>query len=98
MYLEKKQSVEMKYPAGVRGVSNKIDVKPELLPSEIKEVIEVARKRNAELDAQGITFTTDAGRVTLSGNVRTWDNRREVATAAWHAPGVTHVENLLEVS
>lgn len=47
MYLQKKQSVEIKYPAGVRGVSNKIDVKPELQPSEIKEVIEVARKRNA---------------------------------------------------
>jgi osmotically-inducible protein OsmY len=88
----------IKYLAGVRGVSNKIDVKPELLPSEIKDVIEVALKRNAQLDAQGITVTTDAGRVTLSGNVRTWDNRREVATAAWHAPGVTHVENLLEVS
>ncbi len=88
----------IKYLAGVRGVSNKIDVKPELLPSEIKEVIEVALKRNAQLDAKGITVTTDAGRVTLSGNVRTWDNHREVATAAWHAPGVTHVENLLEIS
>jgi len=86
------------YLAGVKGVSNKIEVKPELMPSEVKHAIEAALKRNAQLDAQCITVTTEDGKVTLSGNVRSWDERREVATAAWHAPGVTNVENLITVN
>jgi osmotically-inducible protein OsmY len=88
----------IKYLAGVKGVSNKIEVKPVLMPSEVKHSIEAALKRNAQLDAQSITVKTDGGQVTLSGNVRSWDERREVATAAWHAPGVTNVENLLTVN
>ncbi len=45
-----------------------------------------------------ITVTTEEGKVTLAGNVRSWNERREVATAAWHAPGVTNVENLISVN
>jgi osmotically-inducible protein OsmY len=88
----------IKYLTGVKGVSNKIVVKPEIIPSEVKHLIEEALKRNARFDAQLITVTTEEGMVTLSGNVRTWEDRREVATAAWHAPGVTNVENLITVS
>ena len=87
----------IKYLAGVKGVSNKIEVKPMLMPAEVKHSIEAALKRNAQLDARCITVKTDEGRVTLSGNVRSWEERREVATAAWHAPGVTNVENLITV-
>lgn len=88
----------IKYLSGVKGVSNKIEVKPVLMPSEVKHSIEAALKRNAQLDAQCITVTTEEGRVKLTGNVRTWENRREVAAAAWHAPGVTNVENLITVN
>jgi osmotically-inducible protein OsmY len=88
----------IKYLSGVKGVSNKIEVKPVLMPSEVKHSIEAALKRNAQLDAQCITVTTEEGRVTLTGEVRTWENRREVAAAAWHAPGVTNVENLITVT
>ncbi len=88
----------VKYLAGVKGVSNKIEVKPVLMPSEVKHSIEAALKRNAQLDAQNIIVTTEACKVTLAGNVRSWDERREVATAAWHAPGVTNVENLITVN
>lgn len=87
----------IKYLAGVTGVSNKIEVKPVLMPSEVKHSIEAALKRNAQLDAECITVVTEEGRVILSGSVRTWENRRQVASAAWHAPGVTNVENLITV-
>lgn len=88
----------IKYLAGVKGVSNKIDVKPELMPSEVKHSIEAALKRNAHLQDENISVTTEHGKVTLSGSVRSWDERREAASAAWHAPGVTNVENLITVN
>jgi len=88
----------IKYLAGVKGVSNKIEVKPELMPNEVKHSIEAALKRNAQLQAENISVTTEHGMVTLSGNVRSWEERREAATAAWHAPGVTNVENLITVN
>ena len=88
----------IEYLAGVKGVSNKIEVKPVLMPSEVKQSIEAALKRNAQVDAQNINVTIEKGIVTRTGNVRSWNERREVATAAWHAPGVTNVENLLTVN
>jgi osmotically-inducible protein OsmY len=82
---------------GVKGVSNNIVVKPVLMPGEVRHSIEAALKRHAQLDAENITVKTDEGRVTLSGQVRTWENRRDAAAAAWHAPGVTNVENLFTI-
>jgi osmotically-inducible protein OsmY len=40
---------------GVVGVSNLVEVKPRVSPSEIKNKIEEALKRSAELDARRIT-------------------------------------------
>ena len=68
------------------------------MPGEVKHSIEAALKRNAQLDAQSIVVTTEEGQVTLAGTVRSWNERREVATAAWHAPGVTNVVNLITVN
>ncbi|HEY4029537.1 MAG TPA: BON domain-containing protein [Caulobacteraceae bacterium] len=48
-------------------------------------------------DAQTITVSVEAGKVTLTGTVRSDRERRMAAAAAWAHEGVTDVENELTV-
>lgn len=85
--------------AGVVGVTNLIEVKPRVTPApdELKTRIERALLRTAETDAENITVRVDGSRVTLTGRVHSWAERRAAERSAWSAPGVTEVDNRLEV-
>jgi osmotically-inducible protein OsmY len=82
---------------GVKGVSNMITVKPRVSATEVKSRIEAAFRRSAELDGEKVRVEAHDGKVTLHGRLRTWAERDEADRTAWAAPGVTEVENLIEV-
>jgi osmotically-inducible protein OsmY len=83
---------------GVRGVMNTILLKPEVPASAMKSKIEAAVRRSAALRGRNIRVDLNDGKVTLHGQLNSWAQRDEAERAAWAAPGVSEVENLIEVS
>ncbi len=83
---------------GVIGVSDNIEIKPSVQASDVRAKIEAAFARNALIDEDNITVTADGGKVTLSGNVETWNERDLAEDTAWSAPGVTQVDDRLTVA
>jgi osmotically-inducible protein OsmY len=88
----------VRYLAGVTGVSNLIGIKPTANPTDLKNTIERAFARNAEIDSEHIKVRAEGGKVTLFGSAQTWFEREEAARVAWSAPGVDAMQNDIAVS
>ena len=82
---------------GIKGVSNLVKVTPQVNPEDVKKKISAAFERSAVIDANGIEIEHVGNKVILSGKVRSYAERQEAEHAAWNAPGVSTVENHIEV-
>ncbi len=83
---------------GVKGVTNNIIVKPQIKPYDIVLQIEHNFQHMAMHHAQDIHVQVKDGKVILSGMTRAWIEKVAAEEAAREVPGVTDVENRLEVT
>lgn len=83
---------------GVRGVTNLIALERVVTAGNVKEAIRLAFERSASLDASKVRAEVEDDTVTLRGTVRSWSEREDAEGAAWAAPGIADVENLIVVS
>jgi osmotically-inducible protein OsmY len=83
---------------GVVAVENDIKIKSQAQPADIKNRIEAALKRSAEAEGEGIRVSVDGNRVTLTGEVHSFNEKEDARWAAWGAPGVTTVQNDLRIA
>jgi len=82
---------------GVKGVTNLIAIHTPVHVIDVKERIERALERSAELEARDIQVEVQDRKVTLRGKVRSWTERNAAERAAWNSPGVASVDDKLEV-
>jgi osmotically-inducible protein OsmY len=97
MYQKAAAERAVKYLRGVRGVFNNIAVKPEVSPTDVHKRITSALHDHADIDARRIQVEVVGSRIVLSGNVRSWMEKDEAQRAAWRAPGVSAVDNRINV-
>ena len=83
---------------GVKAIDNQITIKPQPVPAGLKATIEAALVRGAKHDAHKIRVEVLGRTIILRGTVRSWAERNQAQMAAWSAPGVNTVQNLISVS
>jgi osmotically-inducible protein OsmY len=83
--------------SGVVSVINDIIVAAKVRPTDIHDKILAALERNAEVEASRIAVAVAGGKVTLTGKVYAWTEREAAERAAWSVPGVTQVDDRIEL-
>ena len=81
---------------GVKAVINNLRITSVPPSKEIKNKIQDAFIRNANVDSSKITISQDGHRVTLKGKVKCWSEKKEAENTVWTMPGVSEVDNQLD--
>jgi len=97
MFQREAAETAVRYIAGVAGVQNHIEVAPSASPKDIRHRITAALHRNADINARHIEVNILEGVATIRGHVSSWTQRIAAERAVADAPGVTRVDNRLEI-
>ncbi len=84
--------------SGVKAVINDIHLRPVIRSENVEARIRAALERNAATEANRVTVDVAGTKVTLSGKVNAWTERETIERAAWSVPGVTEVDDQIELS
>lgn len=87
----------VRYLRGVYSVNNLITLTARASAADAEELIKNALTRNAQLDAKTINASVSGNKVTLTGTVRSWAEKKQAGNAAWASPHVTAVDNRILV-
>ncbi|MGZ5191141.1 MAG: BON domain-containing protein [Flavisolibacter sp.] len=82
---------------GVRNVINLITIRVATTATDVKNKISEAFHRAATIDAHNINVEVVGNKAILRGKVRSLAEKEDAADAAWCAPGISIVENHLEL-
>jgi osmotically-inducible protein OsmY len=88
----------VRYIPGVVEVLNHVEVVPAASSTDVRRRITESLHRNADLNARHVDVTVSGSVATLTGRVSSWTQRHAAARAAADAPGISRVDDQLEVS
>jgi osmotically-inducible protein OsmY len=88
----------LRHLVGIRGLDNKITLRPHLDAGRLGSHISDALERHARRDAHHIAVDVEGGVVTLRGRVASLAERDAAVGTAFAARGVTRVVDALEVT
>jgi osmotically-inducible protein OsmY len=87
----------VRHVKGVRGVFNHITVRALSTASDVRHRIVEALHRNADLDARHIDVAVEGNVATIRGAVSSYAQYETAARACAAAPGITRVDNRLQI-
>jgi osmotically-inducible protein OsmY len=96
-YQKEASNIAIKNLLGVVGITNNIHIQSESKDKIEKLAIENALVRNWSINDDDIHIEVKENNVTLSGTVDSYYEKEEAERIAWNAPGVTTVNNELEL-
>ncbi|MGA8296525.1 MAG: BON domain-containing protein [Acidimicrobiales bacterium] len=82
---------------GVVGLTNKIEISADPIPSDVADRINKALGRNAIIDRSLITVSNVDHTIYLDGKASSWAAKQEAENTAWSAPGVNDVVDRLVI-
>ncbi len=82
---------------GVVGVTDNIMLKTLPVPLKLRARIQDALTRQVMREVRRIEVLVEGSEVTLRGHVHSWAEKNAAEGASWSAPGVTRVNNQLQV-
>ena len=84
--------------SGVTTIQNVLQVEAPINSGAVRERIEQAFERQADLEADKITVRAEGHKVFLGGEVNSWNERSIAEHAAWSAPGVSQLQDNIVVA